>query len=135
VATAIRAGRTVNGAEVVAPGDDDPRDNRDRARVVVNKGKLGLAKRVNRKMVRGGQLARFTILVRNPGRVALRGVRTCDRLPGGVEFVRANPRARFVRGQVCWTERILRPKQTKRYRVVVRAFKRTSGRKLNRHVD
>ena len=132
-ARAIRAGRTVNQAEVIAPGDANPHDNRSRAKVVVRKGRLGLVKKVDRRSLPAGGRARFTIKVRNPGSVPLRGVRVCDRLPAGLELVRTSPRARLVRGQVCWST-TLRAKQVKRYRVTVRALQGASGKLVNRAV-
>lgn len=132
-ATAIKSGRTVNQAEVVAPGDTDPRDDRSSATVVVRKGRLGLAKTVDRRSLQAGGSARFTITVRNPGSVPLRGVRVCDQLPEGLTLVRTSPRARLIRGQVCWST-TLNAKQVKRYRMTVRALRGASGKLVNRAV-
>ena len=139
-ARAVRAGRTVNVGIVGLPPpppnepelrDPTPRNNRDTARVVVKRAVLGLKKTVNRRVLRAGQRATFTIRVRNPGKVTLRRVRTCDRLPAGLVFVKATPKAKLTKGRHCWTIKALKPRKTKTYRVTVRALRGTTGKKVN----
>ena len=144
-AKAVKAGRTVNVAVVdnppetpprgPEPRDPTPRDNRDGARVVVRRVDLGLTKSVNRTVLRAGQRATYTIRVRNPSRrVALRNVRTCDDLPAGLVFVKATPKAKLARGRYCWTAKVLKPGQSKTYRLTVRALRGTGGTRVNRAV-
>ena len=145
-ARAIATGRTVNVGVVdvppppdaprePTPDDPTPRDNRDTARVVVRRVNLGLTKTVNRRVLRAGQRATFTIKVRNPsGRVALRNVRTCDDLPAGLAFVKATPKAKLTKGRYCWTAKVLKPRQGKTYRITVRALNAAGGTKVNHAV-
>jgi uncharacterized repeat protein (TIGR01451 family) len=140
-ARAVRAGRTVNVGVVdvpppppETPRDPTPRDNRDTARVVVRRVTLGLTKTVSRRVLRAGQRTTFTIRVRNPGRVTLRNVRTCDDLPAGLAFVKATPKAKLTKGRYCWTAKTLKPRQSKTYRITVRALNGASGTKVNHAV-
>lgn len=144
-AQAVKAGRTVNVAIVDTPPETPPRgpeprdpkpsNNRDGARVVVRRVDLGLVKSVNRTVLRGGQRATFTIEVRNPSkRATLRNVRTCDDLPTGLVFVKAPPKAKLSKGRYCWTAKVLKPGQSKTYRITVRALRGTGGTRVNRAV-
>lgn len=141
-ARAVRAGRTVNVGVVdvppppsETPRDPTPRDNRDTARVVVRRVNLGLTKTVDRRVLRAGQRATFTIKVRNPSRrVTLRNVRTCDDLPAGLAFVKATPKAKLTKGRYCWTAKSLKPGQSKTYRITVRALNAAGGTRVNRAV-
>ncbi|MBB4664233.1 SdrD B-like domain-containing protein [Conexibacter arvalis] len=139
---AVRTGRTVNVGIVEVPPtpeepnpprDPNPRNDRDAARVVVRRVTLGLTKTVNRRVLRAGQRATFTIKVRNPSRRAtLRNVRTCDRLPAGLAFVKATPKAKLSKGRYCWTAKTLKPRQSKAYRITVRALNGSGGKRVNR---
>ncbi|ADB50710.1 SdrD B-like domain-containing protein [Conexibacter woesei] len=147
-AKAVKAGRTVNVGVVEVPPpprtppgtpppprDPKPRNNRDGARVVVRRVDLGLTKSVDRTVLRAGQRATYTIKVRNPSRrVALRNVRTCDDLPKGLVFVKATPKAKLSKGRYCWTAKVLKPGQSKTYRLTVRALRGTGGTRVNRAV-
>jgi uncharacterized repeat protein (TIGR01451 family) len=146
-ARAVRAGRTVNVGIVNVPPpptpppgtppprDPTPRNNRDTARVVVRRVNLGLTKTVNRRVLRAGQRTTFTIKVRNPSRrITLRNVRTCDDLPAGLAFVKATPKAKLTKGRYCWTAKVLKPRQSKTYRITVRALNASGGTKVNHAV-
>lgn len=130
-ARAVRAGAPTNTARVDSPDCETHPCDTDPAEIRIAKPRLALTKKVNRRVLRAGQTASYRIVVRNPSGVALRKVRTCDRLPAGLALVRANPRARFSKGQLCWTEKRLGARKATAYRVVVRAVRGTSGRKVN----
>ncbi|MDW5593827.1 SdrD B-like domain-containing protein [Conexibacter stalactiti] len=133
-ARAIKTGRAINNAVIGASEDSNPRNNRDSVPVVIPKVDLGLTKTVDRRVLRVGQTATYTITVTNPTKVALRSVRTCDDLPSGLAFVRASPRARLIRGQYCWTAKVLRAGQSTTYRMTVRALNTSGGSKVNHAV-
>ena len=133
-ARTVKTGRSVNSAVIGAREDSNPRNNRDAVPVVVGKVNLGLTKTVNRKVLRAGQRATFTIKVRNPSSATLRNVRTCDDLPAGLAFVKATPKAKVSKGRYCWTAKVLEPRQTKTYRITVRALNGAGGTKVNHAV-
>ena len=83
------------------------------------RGRLVITKKANRKQIRGAGQVEFTLTVRNKGRGVARSVRVCDRLPAGMELVRA-PGARRTNGQLCWEIAALQPGARKRFYVVVR---------------
>ena len=121
-----------NVASATARGRDrNPADNLDRAVVAVRKVGLRLTKRVDRKVLRAGQTATYTIRVSNPTRGVARRVRTCDRLPAGLVHVRSTPKAKLSKGKHCWTIKRLAAGRHTTYRVTVRALRGTSGRKVN----
>jgi uncharacterized repeat protein (TIGR01451 family) len=93
---------------------------------------LALTKAVNRRTINAGQTATYRIRVRNPSPQTVRNVRTCDRLPSGLVFVRSTPRARHTRGQHCWTVRRLGARRSRTYTLTARALTVTSGTKVNR---
>ncbi|WP_320669320.1 hypothetical protein [Patulibacter defluvii] len=87
-------------------------------------GRLVVSKTLSRKTVRPGQSVRTTIRVRNGGGTTLHDVRVCERVPAGLRFVSATPKATLSSGSRCWTIKTLRPGQT--------ATRTYSARALNR---
>jgi uncharacterized repeat protein (TIGR01451 family) len=79
-----------------------------------------------------GALISYTIRVTNPTQGTARDVRTCDRLPVGLVYVSSKRRAKLTGGRYCWRAKTLRPHQSKRYRITVRALPGASGKTVNR---
>jgi len=57
--------------------------------------------------------------VTNKGEIAATGVVVCDRLPGGMSFVKVG-KAKLVEGNACWTIAKLRPNRSRQFTVVTR---------------
>jgi uncharacterized repeat protein (TIGR01451 family) len=93
---------------------------------------LALSKVSNRRRLRAGQSATYTIRVRNPSDVAVRHVRTCDTLPPGVVYVSSRSRAKLSKGRYCWTVKKLGAGKKRTYRLTARALSGTSGTVVNR---
>jgi large repetitive protein len=110
--------------------DLDPSNNDDTAnvRVTAPAASWALRKRASRSAVRGGEIVRFRIAVRVRQR-AVADARVCDRLPAGLVFVRA-PGARFRDGRACWTMRYLAPGARRTLRIVTRAERGFSVRRV-----
>lgn len=128
---ALRPGRLDNTAGVTGDESDvDPSDNRDseRVRVVAPPAAYSVSKRAARGTVRGGELVRFTIVVRMKQGAAA-AMRLCDRLPDGLVFVRARG-ATFRSGQACWGRAYLAPGRVLRLKVVARAQRGFSRRRV-----
>jgi large repetitive protein len=125
VASANSRGGPGVGADGDVDGDGqpdlDPSNNDDSAnvRVTAPTASWSLRKRASRGAVRGGETVRFRIAVRVDRR-AIADARVCDRLPSGLVFVRA-PGARFRDGRACWTLRYLAPGARRTLRIVARA--------------
>jgi uncharacterized repeat protein (TIGR01451 family) len=94
------------------------------------KPRLRVRKTVDRPRVRAGEKATFKITVRNPSGRALRNVRVCDHLPPGLAYVSATPRARVSKGAYCWTVNGLGARQSRSFRLTVRALPGASGPKV-----
>jgi uncharacterized repeat protein (TIGR01451 family) len=121
-----------NAASATGAGTDtNPANNLDVVRVCP-KVELGLTKKVSTGVVRAGETFSYTIRTNNPASVAVHRVRTCDRLPAGLVFVSANPKAKLSRGQRCWTARTIGAGKAKTYKVTVRALSGASGNLVNR---
>ena len=73
-----------NAVTAIAPGTDpDPDDNGGEAEVDVESApELSLTKRANRRVVLGGRLVVFTMVVRSSGLSAAQETVLCDRVPG-----------------------------------------------------
>jgi uncharacterized repeat protein (TIGR01451 family) len=127
-------GRLRNAASVTSENADP--DTTDNLAVVETRIRRALAmtKIANRRRINAGQTVAYRIRVRNPAQQAVRNVRTCDRLPSGLVFVRSTPRARLTRGQYCWAARRLGAGQSRSYRLTARALSGTSGMKVNRAI-
>lgn len=80
---------------------------------------------------RGLQRITYTVVVRNTGRAAARGVVVTDRLPSRLTFVRATRGATLRGGTVRVSLGTLRPGQVRRIRIVMRAPADTRGRIIN----
>lgn len=92
---------------------------------------LRVRKGASRSRLRAGETVRYTIRVTNPSGLAVRDVRTCDRLPSGLVRVSSRPTAKLTNGRYCWTARTLGPRETATYRITARALSGVSGRKIN----
>jgi uncharacterized repeat protein (TIGR01451 family) len=122
-----------NAASAVADGTDvAPASNLDVTRLCVRAVPLTIRKVAGRGTVRAGESLTYTIRVSNRSRGEARRVRVCDRLPAGLVFVSARPRARLSGGQRCWTIRRLGARGSRTFRVTVRALPGASGRLTNR---
>jgi uncharacterized repeat protein (TIGR01451 family) len=73
------------------------------ARVHVMRGGLELRKTASIRTVAAGQNVAYTLTVSNTTAAAITKVAVCDRLPPGLNYMSANPSARFERGAHCWT--------------------------------
>ncbi len=71
---------------------------------------VAISKRAARARVRPGGSVRYTITIRNTGKVIANDVTFCDRLPASMAYVRATG-AQLVRGNACWTVKRLKPGQ------------------------
>ncbi len=69
-------------------------------------------KRAKKATVEGGEVVEFVITVRNSGRAPATNLTVCDRLPDGLQFLRAKG-VRFQEGDACWTIRRLGPGQVR----------------------
>jgi uncharacterized repeat protein (TIGR01451 family)/fimbrial isopeptide formation D2 family protein len=126
-----RPGAVRNAASVLGGGSEQvTANNVDVASVTVSSARAGwrVAKRAARAAVRGGEDVPFRITVRTGAR-AVSGARVCDRLPSGLVFVRARG-ARFRDGQACWTFEYLAPRSRRTMRVVARAERGFSVRRV-----
>jgi uncharacterized repeat protein (TIGR01451 family) len=137
VAIAVRFRPTDTGnlrnAASVTSANADPATANNLA-VIANRVRraLTLTKIASRRTITAGQPVTYRIRVRNPSPQAVRNVRTCDRLPSGLAFVRATPRPRLTRGRYCWTARRLGARRSWTYTLTARAPNGTSGIKINR---
>jgi uncharacterized repeat protein (TIGR01451 family) len=111
-----------NAVTAIAPGTDpDPDDNGDEAEVDVESApELSLTKRASRRVVLGGRLVAFTMVVRARGLSPARETVLCDRVPAGLSVVREGG-ARLRGNQACWVIGTLEPGESRRFRLVTRA--------------
>ena len=137
ITAVLRAGQPgllTNGVVVTGPMPE-PSDgnNADVAgvRIVDRSARVTISKRASRARVRPGGKVIFTIRVRSRGPETARRLVTCDRLPRGLQPVRA-PRG-TIRGQrVCWHRPAARLGRLLRYQVQARATLAGRPSKLNR---
>jgi len=95
------------------------------------KPRLVLGKRAARTAYRAGQLATYTVQVRNTGNAPARQVVMCDVLPTGTSVHRA-PGARISRGRACWNVGTVNPGRTVARRITLRiSGTRPAGRLVN----
>jgi len=92
---------------------------------------LTLSKTVNHTKVRAGGRVTFTIRVTNPSTVSVSSVRVCDRLPSGLAFVSASPKARRSSGRYCWSVGTLAARRSRSFKMVVRTLRGVSGCRTN----
>jgi uncharacterized repeat protein (TIGR01451 family) len=112
--------------------DATPDNNMDAADVRVRRVPLRVSKVASSSSVQGGETFSYRIRVRNPTRGEARNVRVCDRLGSGLAYVSSKPRARRSGGQRCWRINRLGARQSRSYRVTVRAAPGANGRLTNR---
>jgi uncharacterized repeat protein (TIGR01451 family) len=113
---------TLTGTVGAAQAEAAPADNVGSASVRVAQGRARVALRLTPRpaAVPPGGLVTFAIAVRNPGRIAARGLRVCGRLPGALTLSVA-PGARLASGDPCWSLPLLRPGAARTYRMAARA--------------
>ncbi|HEX2071895.1 MAG TPA: DUF11 domain-containing protein [Thermoleophilaceae bacterium] len=122
-----------NAASATGAGTDaNPANNMDVVAVCVRKVPLRLSKVASRSVVQGGDVFGYRIRVRNPSRGEAREVRVCDRLPAGLSYVASQPGGQRsgARGR-CWTIQRLGARQSRSFRITVRAAQGAIGRKVN----
>jgi uncharacterized repeat protein (TIGR01451 family) len=93
---------------------------------------LTVTKVANHRTINAGRTVTYRIRVRNRSQQAVRHVRTCDRLPSGLAFVRSTPQARLTRGRYCWAATRLTAGKSRTYKLTARALSGTSGTRVNR---
>jgi uncharacterized repeat protein (TIGR01451 family) len=126
---------TLRNAASVTSHEADPATSNNLAVVATRvRLPLRLTKHADRRAINAGQTVTYTIRVRNPTRRAVHDVRTCDRLPPGLRYVSATPRATTMSGRFCWTAGRLGAHRSRTYRLTTRAQRRTSGTKTNHAV-
>lgn len=125
-ARAVSSGTIRNTASVSAPGSETkPSDNRDAAVAAVADARAASTvlkltkKRLGPGLVEAGRNAKFRIKVTNTGEIAATDLVVCDRLPGSMSFVKVR-KAKFVKGDACWTIAKLGPNKSRRFTVVAR---------------
>lgn len=112
------------------PADSAPRNNISHARTRVRP-YLRLVKTVEHHLVKAGHSVTYHLKVSDPTPVAVKHVRVCDRLPLGLVYVGAHPRARLTNGRECWSYKSLGAHRSRTITAHARALKGTSGRKVN----
>lgn len=124
--------RQDNTASATGEGTDtDPANNVHAARISAKAVHLRLTKVANRKVVTVGGLVRYTIRVRNPTAGTAHKVETCDTVPNGLAYVGSSPKAKLVKGKLCWKAKAIGPHKTRTYKVTARALH--AGRSLVNH--
>jgi large repetitive protein len=113
--------RNTASTEVGEGADVNPANNRDAVdvRVRAPRASWTLAKRADRRAVRGGKGVSFALSLRVGTRAVADAV-VCDRLPDGLAFVRV-PGARFREGRACWSFDYLAPGARRTLHVTARA--------------
>lgn len=121
-----------NTATATGEGTDtDPTNNVHAARIWAKPVHLRLSKVANRKVVTVGGLVRYTIRVKNPTAGTAHKVETCDTVPKGLAYVSSTPKAKLVKGKLCWKAKALAGHKTLTYEVTARALR--AGRSLVNH--
>jgi uncharacterized repeat protein (TIGR01451 family) len=130
VASPKKAGKNqLDTASATGEGtDSNPNNNMDSAKVGTKKVHLRLRKFADKTVVAVGGLIHYTIKVTNPTAGVAHQVETCDTMPKGLAYVGSSPKAKFVKGVVCWKRGVLAAHKTVSYRVTARALK--AGRTL-----
>jgi uncharacterized repeat protein (TIGR01451 family) len=127
-----RRGTLTNSATAASP--DDPGSASDllgeaETRVRRARARLSLRKRASASRVAAGERVTFTLTLRSRGPGPALNARVCDPLPAGLRFVRARG-ARFRGGKACWRFERLRDGAVKRLRVVTRAARLPTTRRV-----
>ena len=108
--------------------ESDLENNQDTAAINVGRADISLAKKVDQKVARSGDVVTFTITLRSETKVAIDKVKVCDRVPNRLALVNA-PGATVNGGVPCWTVS-LAPQEKREFELKARV-KRT---KVERHV-
>ena len=116
--------RQQNTASATGEGTDvNPANNVHSAKVSAKPVHLRLKKVADKTAVTVGGLVHYTITVTNPTAGAGHQVETCDTMPTGLAYVSSSPKAKFVKGVVCWKRKALGPHKSVSYRVTARALR------------
>ncbi len=112
----------------------DPQSANDVASVTtrVSGGSLAFSKTANKSRVHAGRMIGYALRVANRGSGPVAGARVCDRLPAGLTFVSAAPRATRSGGEYCWSLGTLPANSARTLRITARATRGTSGNRTNR---
>jgi uncharacterized repeat protein (TIGR01451 family) len=128
----LAGGKQQNTATATGEGTDtDPANNVHAAKVSAKPVHLRLKKVADKTEVAVGGLIHYTIKVTNPTAGAAHQVETCDTMPNGLAYVSSSPKAKFVKGMVCWKRKALGPHKSVSYKVTARAL-RTGKTLVNR---
>jgi uncharacterized repeat protein (TIGR01451 family) len=129
----LETGRARNAASATSccGTDTDPSNNMDTEDIRVRKVKLKVSKVASREVVAAGETFSYRIRVRNPTKGQARNVKVCDRLPSGLAYVSAKPRAKRQGSQRCWTIKRLGAGKSRTFTVTVRAARGANGRLTN----
>jgi uncharacterized repeat protein (TIGR01451 family) len=122
-----------NAASATGAGaDTNPANNLARVDVCATRVPLRLTKVADNASVRAGGTVSYTIRVWNPTAGEAKEVQVCDKLPSGLVYVSSKARARYTKGQYCWTIETLAAHKSRNYRITVRALGSASGDRVNR---
>ena len=108
--------------------ESDLENNQDTAAINVGRADISLAKKVDQKVARSGDVVTFTITLRSETKVAIDKVEVCRPVPNRLALVNA-PGATVNGGVPCWTVS-LAPQEKREFELKARV-KRT---KVERHV-
>jgi uncharacterized repeat protein (TIGR01451 family) len=92
---------------------------------------LRLVKTVNHRVVTAGEKVTYHLKVTDPTPVAVKHVRVCDRLPLGIVYTGARPKAKLTNGRQCWSYKSIGAHKSRTITLLARALKGTSGKKIN----
>jgi uncharacterized repeat protein (TIGR01451 family) len=122
-----------NAGSVTGVGtDSNPANNLSRADICAKPVPLRLTKVADRHTLRAGDLVGYTIRVSNPTAGEARNVKVCDDLPSGLVYVSSKAKAKFTKGQYCWTIKTLGTHKSTSFRITVRAVSSSAGNRVNR---
>jgi len=129
-ADASEVGDETNTASATsAQPDVSPRNNVDAARTSVRP-RLRLVKTGPAKVRAGGRVV-FHLKVTNLAATVALHVKVCDRLPAGLVFVGARPRAVLSAGSYCWAVGTLGPRASKALSLTARVLRGAKGKLRN----
>jgi uncharacterized repeat protein (TIGR01451 family) len=120
----LTGGKQKNTASATGEGtDSNPQNNVHSAKVSAKPVHLRLTKVVDRTQVPVGGLVHYTIRVTNPTGGEAHQVETCDTMPDGLAYVSSTPKAKLVKGKLCWKAKALGPLKSLTYKVTARALR------------
>jgi uncharacterized repeat protein (TIGR01451 family) len=111
--------------------DTNPANNVHAARISAKPVHLRLTKVADRKVVAVGGLVHYTIRVMNPTMGTAHTVETCDTVPAGLAYVGSTPKAKLVKGKLCWKAKALAGHKSLTYKVTAKALR--AGKALVNH--